>query len=100
MPKPKHQVNTQTVEKIARLAHLHIDPTDSAPLTKDLNKILNWITKLEEVDIEGVMPMSSTVDMPLPMRQDTVTESDKRTQILANAPKQDEGFYVVPRSVD
>jgi len=56
--------------------------------------------QLGEVDVEGVEPMTSAVDMAAPMRADTVSDGGKRDQILQNAPKSDDGFFVVPRSVE
>jgi len=55
---------------------------------------------LGEVDVEGVEPMTSAVDMSAPMRQDEISDGGKRDDILKNAPKKDDGFFVVPRSVE
>ena len=50
--------------------------------------------------MEGVEPLTSVVETKLPMREDEVTDGDRRDEVLANAPKSDEGFFVVPRSVE
>jgi aspartyl-tRNA(Asn)/glutamyl-tRNA(Gln) amidotransferase subunit C len=63
-------------------------------LTNELNGILDWVEQLNEV--VGVEPMTT----PLPMRADEITDGGKRDDILANAPKAEEGFFVVPKSVE
>ena len=56
--------------------------------------------QLNEVDVEGVQAMTTPVAFPLPMRKDEITDGGIRDQVLANAPKSDEGFFVVPKSVE
>lgn len=96
----KGAVSAEDVKKIARLSRLHVEPDRLQPLAEDLNGILAWIEQLNEVDVEGVEPMTSAVDMAAPMREDKVTDGRKRDDVLRNAPKQDDGFFVVPRSVE
>ena len=69
-------------------------------LVGELNGILAWIDQLNEVDIEGVEPMTSVVETQLPMREDVVTDGDIQDQVLANAPRSEDGFFVVPKSVE
>ena len=96
----KDTVNADDVKKIARLSRLHVDADRLQPLADELNGILGWIEQLGEVDVEGVSPMTSAVAMPAPMRADAVTDGGKRDDILKNAPKSEDGFFVVPRSVE
>ncbi len=100
MPTPQNGVTAETVRKIARLSRLHVEDSRLAPLAEELNGILGWIEQLNEVDIDGVEPMTSAVDMDAPMRADVVTDGGKRDDVLANAPKSEDGFFVVPRSVE
>lgn len=93
-------VTATDVKKIARLSRLHVEQDRLQPLADELNGILGWIEQLGEVDVKGVAPMTSAVEMPAPMRADVVTDGGKRADILANAPKSDDGFFVVPRSVE
>lgn len=93
-------VSAEDVKKIARLSRLHVEPEQLAPLAGELNGILAWIEQLGEVDVEGVEPMTSAVDMAAPLRADDITDGGVREQVLANAPKSESGFYVVPRSVE
>ena len=93
-------VSAADVKKIARLSRLHVEADDLEPIAQDLNGILKWIEQLAEVDVDGVAPMTSAVDMDAPLRADEITDGGVRDQVLANAPKSDDGFYVVPRSVE
>ena len=100
MSNPPNGVNVDDVKKIARLSRLHVDADQLQPLADDLNGILSWIEQLNEVEVEGVEPMTSAVDMSAPLRADVITDGGKRDDILKNAPKKDDGFFVVPRSVE
>ncbi len=93
-------VSAADVKKIARLSRLHVDEAQLEPLAEDLSGILKWIEQLGEVDVEGAEPMTSAVDMAAPLRKDDITDGGVRDQVLANAPKSDDGFFVVPRSVE
>lgn len=97
---PVGAVSAEDVKKIARLSRLHVEADRLQPLADDLNGILGWIEQLNEVDVEGVEPMTSAVDMAAPMREDAISDGGKRDDVLKNAPKKDDGFFVVPRSVE
>ena len=100
MSDPKGAVSADDVKKIARLSRLHVEADRLQPLADDLNGILGWIEQLGEVDVEGVAPMTSAVDMAAPMRKDEISDGGIRDAVLKNAPKADDGFFVVPRSVE
>ena len=100
MSAPETGVNAETVRKIARLSRLHVEEDRLQPLAEELNGILGWIEQLNEVDVDGVEPMTSAVDVEAPLRSDEITDGGKRDDVLANAPKSEDGFYVVPRSVE
>lgn len=100
MSEPQNGVTAETVRKIARLSRIKVADERLAPMADELNGILGWIEQLGEVDVEGVAPMTSAVDMEAPLREDSITDGGKRDQVLANAPKAEDGFYVVPRSVE
>ncbi len=100
MSTAENGVTAETVRKIARLSRIRISEDRLNPMADELNGILKWIEQLNEVDVEGVAPMTSAVDVDAAMRADNVTDGDKRTDILANAPKSEDGFFVVPRSVE
>ncbi|GGG98504.1 aspartyl/glutamyl-tRNA(Asn/Gln) amidotransferase subunit C [Glycocaulis albus] len=93
-------VTEDDVRRIARLARI-AEPKDRvAKLTGELNGILAWVEMLNEVDVDGVEPMTTPVSTPLPMREDAVTDGEIPEKVLKNAPKAEEGFFVVPKSVE
>ncbi|MEM6412197.1 MAG: Asp-tRNA(Asn)/Glu-tRNA(Gln) amidotransferase subunit GatC [Pseudomonadota bacterium] len=93
-------VTKDDVKKVARLSRIAVDEGRLEDLAGELNGILNWIEQLNEVDISDVEPMTSVVEASLPMRDDLVTDGDKVGDVLANAPKSEDGFFIVPRSVE
>ena len=70
------------------------------PLAKELNGILAWIEQMDEVDIDGVEPMTSNVAQPMRLRDDVVTDGGKVEAVLSNAPRSADGFFVVPKVVE
>ncbi|MEQ1783438.1 MAG: Asp-tRNA(Asn)/Glu-tRNA(Gln) amidotransferase subunit GatC [Hyphomonadaceae bacterium] len=93
-------VDKKTVSKVARLARIAVPEERLEPMAKELNTILAWIEQLNEVDVEGVEPMTTPVAMELPLRADVVTDGNIRDQVLANAPRSEDGFFVVPKVVE
>ena len=93
-------IDAATVKKVARLARIRVAEDRLAPLAEELSGILAWIEQLNEVDTEGVAPMASTEAVKLPMRDDVVTDGGDASVVLANAPKTERGFYVVPKVVE
>lgn len=93
-------IDAATVRKVARLARI-AEPEDRIePLAKELNSIIAWIEQLNEVDTDGIEPMTSAVEVAMPMREDVVTDGGDAARVLANAPKADKGFFVVPKVVE
>ncbi len=93
-------VTKEDVRKIARLSRIAVPEDQLETLAEDLSGIMGWIEQLNEVDIDGVEPMTSVVAAKLPMREDIVTDGNIQDQVLANAPKSEEGFFVVPKAVE
>lgn len=93
-------VTKEDVKKVARLSRIAVPEERLEQLAGELTGIMGWIEQLNEVDIEGVKPMTSVVDASLPMREDKVTDGGIEDQVLANAPRTEDGFFVVPKSVE
>jgi aspartyl-tRNA(Asn)/glutamyl-tRNA(Gln) amidotransferase subunit C len=93
-------VTKDDVRKVARLSRIAVDEAHLEELAGELNGILGWIDQLNEVDIDGVEPMTAVVETKLPMREDVVTDGNIPDQVLANAPRTEDGFFVVPKSVE
>ena len=93
-------IDAATVRKVARLARI-AEPEDRIePLARELSAIMNWIEQLNEVDTDGVEPMTSVVGANLSMREDVVTEGGDAAAVLSNAPKTRDNFFVVPKVVE
>ena len=97
-------IDKDTVRKVAKLARIAEPEQRLEPLAKELSGILGWIEQLNEVDVEGVEAMASTVDVQLPMRddklQDGPTGGQQPENVVANAPKTEDHFFVVPKVVE
>ncbi len=94
-------IDEKTVRKVARLARLALPEARVAPMAAELNGIMAWIEQLDEVDIEGVEPMTSAVEgLSLPMREDVITDGGDVERVVKNAPKSEDGFFVVPKVVE
>ena len=93
-------IDAATVRKVARLARIAQPEEKLEPLAKELSAIMAWIEQLAEVDTDGVEPMTSAVHMPIPMREDVVTEGGDPEVVLSNAPKRVGDFFVVPKVVE
>ena len=93
-------IDVDTVRKVANLAQIREPEERLASLAAELSGILQWIEQLGEVDTDGVEAMTSAVAVTLPMREDVVTDGGIAADILANAPKSRDGFFVVPKVVE
>ena len=93
-------IDAATVRRVAHLARIKTPEDRLDHLAQELNGILAWIEQLDEVDIEGVEPMTSNVSQPLRLREDVVTDGGNVEAVLSNAPKAADGFYVVPKVVE
>lgn len=93
-------IDTATVRKVARLARIREPEARLESLVGELNGIIAWIEQLGEVDTDGVEPMASVVAVKLPQREDEVTEGGDPEKVLANAPRRDRNFFVVPKVVE
>jgi len=93
-------IDAATVRKVAHLARIKTPEDRLEPLAAELNGILAWIEQLDEVDTDGVEPMTSCVAAALPLRDDVVTDGAIPEKVLSNAPKAADGFYVVPKVVE
>jgi aspartyl-tRNA(Asn)/glutamyl-tRNA(Gln) amidotransferase subunit C len=93
-------VDKDTVRRIARLARIALPEERVAPMEGELNGILKWVEQLNEVNIEGVEPMTSVVAQTLKMRDDVVTDGGNAEAVTANAPESEDHFFLVPKVVE
>ena len=93
-------IDVATVRKVAKLARIAEPEEKLEKLANELNGIMTWIEQLNEVDTDGVEPMTSAVAVTLPMREDVVTDGGDPAKVLANAPKTNGEFFIVPKVVE
>lgn len=93
------KISKDEVQNIAHLARLEIDEGEKEKMAEQLSRILQYIDKLENVNVEGVRPSSGAAFMNNVFREDEVKPSPGPAVTLFNAPERDEDFYTVPRIV-
>lgn len=94
------QVDEATVRRIARLARIKVTPEEAKGLESELSGILDWVKQLDEVNTDGVEPMTRVVPISLKMRVDQVTDGEIADQVTKNAPLTEDQFFVVPKVVE
>lgn len=93
-------VDSDTVRRIAHLSRIRLEEERIEPMREELNAILAFIEQLNEVETDGVEPMTSVVQTKMRLRKDVVNDGGKVDDILANAPVSEDGFFMVPKVVD
>ena len=92
--------NDFDIHYVANLARIALSPEQEARLAAQLADILGYVKKLEELDVTGVEPMAHAVPLANVLRSDEVQPSIPQEAALANAPKQANGLFVVPKIVE
>lgn len=93
-------IDTETARRVAHLARIAVKDDELPALARELSGILTFMEQLNEVDVDGVEPMTSVTPMRLKRREDVVTDGGMQDRILANAPDAREGFFAVPKVVE
>jgi len=93
------EVNDALVDKLAHLARLKFDTSEKEEIKKDLQKMIAFVEKLNELDTTGVEPLLHMSDEINVLRQDEIKGSISREDALKNAPVHDEQFFKVPKVI-
>jgi len=93
-------IDTTTAARVAKLARIKVEEAELPALANEFSAILGFIEQLNEVDVEGVEPMTSVTPQRLKRRSDVVTDGDQPQAVLKNAPDAREGFFAVPKVVE
>jgi len=93
-------ISSDDVKKAAHLARIDIDEDDIPQLTKDFNKILTLADALNQVNTDGITPLSHPLDMTQRLRDDVVTEKNIRDEIIPLAPQSEAGLFLVPKVIE
>lgn len=94
------KINRREAEHVARLARLSLESDELEALTGQLDAILGYVDKLNELDTAGIEPTAHAVPMTNALRNDDVRPSLPREQALQNAPRAAEGCFRVPRVIE
>ena len=93
-------VEVSGVQAVAELARLAFDPAEEERLTGELNRILEYMEKLDELDTEGVEPTSHPVPTSRGFRDDRAEPFPGREALLKSAPQLEDGYFRVPRIIE
>ena len=93
-------VDADTVRRIAHLARIAVAENEVEHLKGELNTMLAFVEQLAEVNVENVEPMTSVTPMPMKKRVDAVTDGGLAEDIVKNAPKSEDNFFLVPKVIE
>jgi len=93
-------LSPEQIHKIAHLAKLRINDDSLAEISKQMDNIMALIDHMEQADTEGVAPLSHPQDPVLRLREDKVTDTDRRDDFMRLTPNSEGGLYLVPRVIE
>ena len=94
------KINSDTVDKLATLSRLEFNGKEKEEILGDLNRMLDFVGKLNELDTKGVEPLIYMTDEKNILRADEVKTDITQKQALSNAPKKDSDYFKVPKVVE
>ena len=93
-------VDIKTVKRVARLSRIAVKDDEAECMANELNAILGFVEQLDEVNVDNVEPLTSVIPMTLRTREDVVTDGNKASDIVANAPLSEDNFFLVPKVIE
>jgi aspartyl-tRNA(Asn)/glutamyl-tRNA(Gln) amidotransferase subunit C len=93
------EVNDALVDKLANLSRLQFNTTEKEGIKADLQRMIQFVEKLNELDTTGVEPLLHMSEQVNVLREDEVQGSVNRAEALQNAPAHDEEFFKVPKVI-
>ena len=94
------KLDTNTINKIAKLARIKLSEEEARDLLKDMNLIIDWVEQLNEVNTDQVEPLTNISSCTLPKRVDKAMDVNSTDEILKNSPDKLEGYFAVPKVVE
>ena len=94
------KLDTNTINKIAKLARIRLSEEEANDLLKDMNSILDWVDQLNEVNTDSDEPLANISLSILPQREDKAKDINSSDEILKNSPDKLEGYFAVPKVVE
>jgi aspartyl-tRNA(Asn)/glutamyl-tRNA(Gln) amidotransferase subunit C len=93
------KIDNELVVRLAELSKLELDDAAKEGIKKDLQKILELVEKLEEVNVEGIEPLIYMTDEKNVLRKDVVKDTVSKDEALLNAPQRDSDYFKVPKVI-
>ena len=93
-------LSSAEIQRIAHLARIEITPAEAVDVCAKLDSIFDLIGRMRAVDTAGIVPMSHAQDVTLPLREDIVTETDRRELYQSVSPAVQNGLYLVPKVIE
>jgi aspartyl-tRNA(Asn)/glutamyl-tRNA(Gln) amidotransferase subunit C len=94
------KITKETIEHVANLARLNLTELEKEKLTTEMESIISYVDKLNELDTTGIEPSSHVLPIQNVFREDIIIDSYDREKILANAPQKEDGCFKVPKVVE
>ena len=94
-------IDDSTIDKLAKLSSLEIDENRRESLKKELGEIINFVENLNEIDVSHIDATFTTVEGGTPLREDVSAQDlEMSKHILSNAPKSEDGYFIVPKIIE
>ncbi|MDO4295976.1 MAG: Asp-tRNA(Asn)/Glu-tRNA(Gln) amidotransferase subunit GatC [bacterium] len=93
------RITMETIQNIGILAKLELSQEEAQKAREEMQKMLDYVEKLKELDTDNIEPMSHIFPVFNVFREDVVTNTNEREAMLANAPKEQDGQFVVPKTI-
>ncbi|WP_428024255.1 Asp-tRNA(Asn)/Glu-tRNA(Gln) amidotransferase subunit GatC [Arcobacter sp.] len=94
-------IDDNTIDKLAKLSSLEIDESKRESLKKELGDIINFVENLNEIDVSHIDATFTTVEGGTPLREDVASQDlEMSKHILSNAPKSEDGYFIVPKIIE
>ena len=93
-------IDLKTIKHISKLSRISVDDKRAEKLADDMNSILEFIEKLNELKTDDVKPLTSIAETTLKFRSDEIKSKNIREQIIKNSPEDNEDYFVVPKVIE
>jgi len=94
-------IDSNTIDKLAKLSSLNIDDSKKESLGKELGQIVEFVENLNEIDVSSVEATFTTISGGQPLREDIATKNEQEIEaIMKNAPKSEDGYFTVPAIIE
>ncbi len=93
------KINNSLILKLENLARLQLSDAERATMSDDLNKMLDLVSKMDELELDDIIPLVHLTDAVNVLRPDAISEKTSRSDALKNAPKHDDEGFLVPKVI-